>query len=151
MGRTAPRILSLALLLALACAATAYALGTGANVSGRGRLVYTATAEATVFASEVRAGARIVVSKTGTITPTCVVVKRRPCFRVERRTGAIIALRPIRFLVDGTAYRLAITSSAPFVIGLSGTGKVLLVGKGSYTVDGATHTYRGTRTVVLGA
>ena len=143
-------VVVLALVAVVVLAASASAMGTGANVIGKGRLVYTPDGEATVFGTDLRPGARITISGRATLTPTCVVLPRRkPCFKVDPRTGATVVLRPIRFLIEGTAFRVVLVSNASFAVGLSGAGKLALDGRGTYTVDGVARPYRGRRTLHL--
>ncbi len=142
--------LLLVLVASVVVAATALARGTGANVVGKGRLVYTSVGDATVFATDLRAGARIAIDGNATLTTTCVSVsKRRPCVRFDIPTHATVVLRPIRFLVDGTAFTVTLVSSARFSVGITGAGRVALDGRGTYTVDGVGRIYRGRRTLLL--
>jgi hypothetical protein len=136
-------LLALAALLAVAAPATAGA--TTVSVDGKGSARFQTRKAAQVIGVTVNAPGRVrlVALDAASFRPKCVLVRKKPCIRRDRRTGDWIVLRAVRFIYDGQGFTMRVTSRNRFRIAISGVGTLKLNGSGTYTVDGVPRQYNG--------
>jgi opacity protein-like surface antigen len=158
------RLLALSLaMVAVLVAAPAASAASPFQVVGRGSATYTADGDATAFSAVVRAGtirfeARVAAPKTrgrdragrpsaGMLRLHCVDPshRRSQCLRRvgNGRVATWVIRRPVKFMYDGTSFRLRVRSAFGFELGVVGGGRMELVGSGRFSHDGATRSYRG--------
>ena len=143
------RRLVTAAVVVVALAAPASALAGSISVTGKGRATYQALGDATAFSTYVLTGGRVLATGDVTVTISCARPRAKRCYRINHRTGAYIVLKPVTVLAEGTDFRLAIVSGRGFNLGITGVGRVVLSGSGSYTTSGQTSAYVGRRVVTL--
>jgi hypothetical protein len=136
-------LLALAALLVVAVPATAGA--TTVNVDGKGSARFQTRRAAQVIGVTVNAPGRVhlVAVDAAAFRPKCVLVRKKPCIRRDRKTGDWIVLRAVRFIYDGQGFNMKVTSRSRFRIAISGVGTLKLNGSGTYTIDGVPQRYNG--------
>jgi hypothetical protein len=136
-------LLALAATLVVAVPATASA--TTVNVDGKGTARFQTRRAAQVIGVTVNAPGRVhlVAVEAALFKPKCVLKRKKPCIRRDQRTGDWIVLRAVRFIYDGQGFTMKVTSRNRFRVAISGVGTLKLNGIGTYTVDGAPHSYNG--------
>jgi hypothetical protein len=134
-----------ALVIALVVAVPATASAATVNVDGKGSARFVTRRAAQVIGVTVNAPGRVhlVAVDSASFKPKCVLKRKRPCIRRERRTGDWIVLRAVRFIYDGQGFTMKVTSRNRFRIAISGVGNLKLNGQGTYTLDGVPHAYSG--------
>jgi len=138
---------------ALLVAAPVTALAGSVNVLGKGTATYAARGAATAFSTRLLAGSRVVVTALpvatapATVTVNCLNPRQRRCARFNARQNAWIISKPATLLVEGADFRLALRSPRPFQLGITGVGRLVLAGRGTYTTAGVDTPYLG-RTIV---
>jgi hypothetical protein len=134
-----------AIAAALALAVPAVAGATTVNVDGKGSARFTTRKVAQVIGVTVNAPGRVrlVAADAATFKPKCVIKRRKPCIRRDRRTGDWIVLHAVRFIYDGQGFTMKVTSRNRFRVSISGVGTLKLIGSGSYTRDGVSQDYSG--------
>ena len=135
----------LALAVALVVAVPATAAATTVNVDGKGSARFVTRKAAQVIGVTVNAPGRVhlVAVDSASFKPKCVLKRKKPCIRRDRRTGDWIVLRAVRFIYDGEGFTMKVTSRNRFRIAISGVGSLKLNGSGTYTVDGVAQRYNG--------
>jgi hypothetical protein len=134
-------VLAAVLVLAVPAAAGAATV----NIDGKGSARFTTRKSAQVIGVTVNAPGRIrlVAFDSATFKPKCVLKRKKPCLRRDRRTGDWIVLRAVRFIYDGQGFTMKVTSRLRFRIAISGVGSLKLNGVGTYTLDGVAQQYNG--------
>jgi hypothetical protein len=135
----------LALTAALLLAIPATAAASTVNVDGKGSARFQTRRAAQVIGVTVNAPGRVhlVAVDAASFKPVCVLKRKKPCLRRDRRTRDWIVLRAVRFIYDGQGFTMKVTSRTRFRISISGVGNLKLIGTGRYTVDGVPRHYNG--------
>jgi hypothetical protein len=142
---TRRRLPLLALAAALVVAVPATAAAATVNVDGKGTARFQTRKAAQVIGVTINAPGRVrlVALDAASFKPKCVLKRKKPCLRRDRRTGDWIVLRAVRFIYDGQGFTMKVTSRNRFRIAISGVGTLKLNGTGTYTLDGVAHPYSG--------
>ncbi len=135
----------LAITPTLVLAVPAAASPTTVNVDGKGTARFQTRRAAQVIGVTVNAPGRVhlVAVDSASFRPKCVLKRKKPCIRRDKRTGDWIVLRAVRFIYDGQGFTMKVTSKNRFRVSISGVGTLKLIGSGTYTRDGVSQSYSG--------
>ncbi len=135
----------LAIITTLVLAVPAAASATTVNVDGKGSARFTTRKVAQVIGVTVNAPGRVrlVAADAASFRPKCVIKRKKPCIRRDRKTGDWIVVHAVRFIYDGQGFTMKVTSRNRFRISISGVGVLKLIGSGTYTRDGVAQRYSG--------
>jgi hypothetical protein len=136
-------LIAFAATLVLAVPATAAAATVSVDGNGTARFQTRKAAQVIGLTVNAPGRVRLVALDAASFKPKCVLKRKKPCIRRDKRTGDWIVLRAVRFIYDGEGFTMKVTSRNRFRIAISGVGTLKLNGTGTYTLDGVPQDYSG--------